>query len=137
MYIFGLYLHILHSSPSVLFCFLVSFYWILFISQFLFFRSWSNFGFFPIFFVNYYFSISDLNIIKQKTDSKQTDQPSTSFVNPFFQQKPGLSQPKPGPLQPKTDSSQPKPGSSQPKPEIRLGKISIPLTDIKGKLSNL
>ena len=51
--LFGLYLHNLHSSPSVLFCFLVSFYWILFISQFLFFRSWSNFGFLPIFFVNY------------------------------------------------------------------------------------
>ena len=81
------------------------------------------------------------------SDSKQTDQPSTSFVNPFFQQKPaGLSQPKPGssllkpgPLQPKPDSSQPKPGSSQLKTDIRLDMkpLSIPLTDIKGKLSNL
>ena len=116
--------------------------------------SWSYFGFLPIFFVNYNFSISDPNIIKQKTDSKQTDQPSTSFVNPFFQQKPVvLSQPKPGSsqhkpesLQPKPESSQPKPESSQPKPvflqpksDIRLDMkpLSIPLTDIKGKLSNL
>ena len=100
--------------------------------------SWSNLGFLPFFFVNYYFPILDLTIIKQKTDSKQTDQPSTSIANPFFQQNPGLSQPKPGPSQPKPDSSQPKPGSSQPKPDIRLDmKISIPLTDIKGKLSNL
>merc|ERR1711956_192462 len=67
----------------------------------------------------------NLTINKQKTDSKQTDQPSTNFVNPYFQQNPGLSQPKPGP-------SQPKPGSSQLKPDIRLDmKISIPLTDIK------
>merc|ERR550534_2181417 len=83
----------------------------------------------------------NLNTINQKTDSKQTDQPSTSFVNPFFQQKPvglsqpkpGLSQPKPGPSQPKPGSAESKPGSSQPKPDIRLDikPLSIPLTDIK------